>query len=100
MQIKQLVSDMRQALRLFGVNQWRCFEHGQTKIVVAWSWKAVLVCVRGSWKPGNFRADADVRASCCSTSVLALAALFCRLANWVLKMFARDRQTACTACNE
>ena len=69
MQIKQLVSDMRQALRLFGVNQWRCFEHGQTKIVVAWSWKAVLVCVRGSWKPGNFRADADVRTCCSSTSV-------------------------------
>ena len=65
LQIRRIVNDMQQALRLFGVNEWRLFEEGETKVVVAWSAMAVLVVVRGSYSPANFAADANVRSCFC-----------------------------------
>ena len=60
--VKDLVSEVDEAMALYNLEQRRLFydRTTETKVVVAWSGTMIVLCVRGSSTRVNFWQDAKV----------------------------------------
>ena len=58
-----LMGEVDEAMALFALEKRHLFydRDRETKVVVAWNWHKVLVCIRGSAARSNFVEDAKVR---------------------------------------
>ena len=76
MGVRDLLSEMKQAMDLFQLEKRTLFysRQHQTKILVAWNQRLIVFCARGSFAATNWLADAKVRAGTLSGSAHCCAA--------------------------
>ena len=71
------MGEIGEAMRLFHLERRHLFydRERETKVLVAWNYHKIMICIRGSSAKANFVADAKVRAGvthaagCCYVAV-------------------------------